>query len=837
MRTPCCVSVLAAVLVGWLGNPAEAIELVRDGRPVATIVVESGPEEALAAPGGRGGRNAKGGKAARRDGGEQGSDALAVQILVEWVKKITDAELPVAASAPKGQTAIYVGRAAVAAGLKLDDIASPSHEGLRIAVGPNRVLVAGQNGTATVKAVCRLLEELGCRYLMDGPLGEVYPRQKTLAVDALAITEKPGLMYRNPKGPTWRGGYWKLWNGAGGETMAHAHSWGNYLPASLFDEHPEYFAMGKDGQRHNVPWACTSNPDLRKYFAERVIAAIQAGQRHPSLSPSDGRSYCRCPACLAQDDPKSLEPSSGTVSVSNRYADFFDAVARQVAPVRPTSILSFYCYADYTQPPTLGRQLSPNLSAVIAPIRYCRLHALGDPNCPSRLQQIEMIEGWAKIADHLGYYNYMYNLADGTLPFFKFTACKKEFPYLADKGLTMMTLEVLSNWHIYGPHIYLGLRLAYDPRASAEAIMEDYWQKFYGPAAAPHMKAYWMGIDEATGRLKCHSGGFYGLQEIYTPEFLEQCHARLRQAAEAAKSDPIYAQRVAMHAEGLESAVQYREISDAMNRGRFDQALAAYDRMFQRLEGLAAKGYANREYATAYLRRMLSRSVQCGATVTAAPNKLVQVLPDQWLVTHDDQDQGEAKGLHRVDADTAAWRRVATYSRTLNSQGLRENSVLWYRGSFTVPAEHGRLALFFAEVDGTTDVYINGVRATAVACAWQAEPAKNGKAKGGGRNADQRKRRQVEEGAAQKAPAAGPATPAAAAEASGGKRGQPMREGQVRRRVPFEVDIGDTAHSGENVVVVRADNREISELYLGGIIRPVLLIEEPAGPANHRAAP
>ena len=45
-----------------------------------------------------------------------------------------------------------------------------------------------------------------------------------------------------------------------------------------------------------------------------------------------------------------------------------------------------------------------------------------------------MTEGWAAVANRLGYYNYLYNLADGTLPFFKFTACKKEFPYLASKG-------------------------------------------------------------------------------------------------------------------------------------------------------------------------------------------------------------------------------------------------------------------------------------------------------------------------------------------------------------------------------------------------------------------
>src|SRR5207244_6544121 len=130
--------------------------------------------------------------------------------------------------------------------------------------------------------------------------------------------------------------------------------------------------------------------------------------------------------------------------------------------------------------------------------------------CTSRKQQLEMIDGWAKVAHRLGYYNYMYNLADATLPMFKYTPCKEEFPYLAKKGLSFMPIEVLSNWYIYGPQIYLSLRMAYDPKLDPVAVMEDYYAKFYGPAA-PHMKAYWTTIDEAMARLNNHTGGLCGL--------------------------------------------------------------------------------------------------------------------------------------------------------------------------------------------------------------------------------------------------------------------------------------------------------------------------------------
>jgi hypothetical protein len=474
-----------------------------------------------------------------------------------------------------------------------------------------------------------------------------------------------------------------------------------------------------------------------------------------------------------------IEPSSGNVAVSNRYADFFDAVGTLVAKDCPDSVLSFYCYADYTQPPTPDRKLSPNLCAVIAPIRYCRLHALGDPICPSRKQQVEMVDGWAKVASRLGYYNYMYNLADATLPMFKFTPCKVEFPELARRGLAFMTIEVLSNWYLYGPQIYLSLRQAYDPTLDAAAVMDDYFEKFYGPAAKP-MKAYWMGIDEATAKLECHSGGFYGLNAVYTPEVTRACRARVMAALHAADADPnrAYFDRVAVHTAGFDNVLRYQEICEALAKADFPTAKKIYDGMLNRIELLAMKGYANREYGTAYLRRFLSKAIDGGLTASKDA-KVLQVLPDKWRFTQDDADEGEAKKFHTADFDDSKWKAVATYSATLSAQGQESNTALWYRTTFRAPAKHGRLTLLFPEVDGTVTVWVNG--------------------------------KQIE--------------PTAALPVTAKKKGG-AEPAAVPRRAPFEVDVTSALKDGDNVVAVRADNRRITELFLGGILRPVVLIDK-----------
>lgn len=745
-------------------SAAAAVDLVKGGKPVATIVADSKPIPVV---------EGKGRAGKKKTPSEEGK---AVQLLVDWVKKITDVELPVADKVADGQTAIYVGKAAIKAGLKLDDIVSPSKEGVRIVVEGNRVLIAGQNDEATMKGVARFLELLGCRYFMDGPLGEVFPRTKDLSVSPTSITEKPGLQYRNPKGPRWNAAVWKAWNGAGGVPFNHSHSWSSYLPKGLFQQHPEYFAMGADGKRHDGAWVCTSNPGLRQFFAEQVIQRVKAGNHHPSISPTDGRGYCQCPECKAQDDPNLIEPSSGKPAISNRYADFFDDIGKRVAKECPEAIVSFYAYFDYTQAPSFkDRKLSPNLVAVIAPIRYCRLHGIGSPNCPAQIQQLDMVDGWTKLASHLGYYNYMYNMADGALPMFKFTPCKTEFPYLADKGLMYMTIEVLNNWYVYGPQIYLSLRMAYDPKLDAAALMEDYFEKFYGPAA-PFMKAYWMGIDEGMVHNPSHSGGLYGLAAIYTPEFMRACESRLRQAAEAAKANPTYAARVALHAAGFENVLDYREIEDAMAHADYPRAKKAYDKMIRRIDGLAAKQYANGEYGTSYLKQFLSPAIDGGLAATAAPNRAIKVLPDQWKVALDPTEQGEAKQFHAPDFDDSRWKNAATYSATLSAQGIETQTVLWYRTKVNVPDQHGPLALFFPEVQGkSVSVFVNGKLRVPT---------------------------DVKTGA--KSP------------------------GAAARRLPFEVDLGDAVRPGENTIAVRIDNRAVSEFFLllGGFLRPVVLIEK-----------
>jgi hypothetical protein len=380
----------------------------------------------------------------------------------------------------------------------------------------------------------------------------------------------------------------------------------------------------------------------------------------------------------------------------------------------------------------------------------------------------EMIDGWSKATPNIAYRTYNYNLAECVVPFPMLSVWSHDIPYLKQHGAIGINLETLASWQLYGPHLYLSLRLAYDPAADPSALLDDYFARFYGPAAGPAMKQYWTDVDRAFAGLHAHAGSFFAVHKVYTPEFLAHCRQLIDKATAAAKGDPAYAARVAMHAEGFHNAEQYAQLRDALNAGRPADAAAVYKDLLARAEAQVTAGYGN-HYTPDYAKRFLGREVEPAAAAAAAPNRLVAVLPDRWRLAYDEPDKGLEAGYARADFDDAGWKPVATYGDTLDGQGLPDRkTVMWYRATIDLPADaggKGKLSLFFVDVDGVATVYVNGKEA-----------------------------------------------PAAAA----------------KKRTPFEAD-GSALHPGRNTVAVRVDHSAITELFLGGIVRPVYVIEK-AGP-------
>jgi hypothetical protein len=752
-RTQGCLRIMAGVaLVSGLGlKQAEALELVKDGEARAAIWYSSAADNKRLA-----------GVEEKLRGRVDTEKAVALD-LAAVLKTISGAELqvksveqdgPVPADAP----AIIVGDLSVTLGMPPPP-KTVSGDGYRVQTKGNRLFLAGETPASTYFASTHFLETLGCRWFFDNKIGTVLPSLKTIAVKDLDLEEKPDFRSRSIWGPNWGRSDWTRRNRLGGLSMNTGHNWPS--------------------------WFCTTDPEVQKSYISNAIERSK-GATSISISPPDGTRYCTCERCKALDDPSYREPSSDSVVMSDRFQEFYNLVGEAVKKVYPDVILNHYAYADYTLPPKRVRTAPDNLCIWIAPIRFCRLHSLSNPICPARQRCREVIEDWMKVESQMGWREYNYNLAELCVPFSKISVWKDDFPLLHKLGCIGINVESLVHWHLYGINTYRAARLCWDAEADVDAIMDDFYTRFCGPAA-PHVKAYWERIDKAYREADVHAGSFHGIHVMWTPELLAACQADLAAAAKAAGKDDLIAQRVAMFQMGLDNARYYLDLRAAWNRCDFAAAKKIYDEWMAHMDRIHAEGiHQVGEYKRGYAPRFVGVGVEAGYARVTDGRRLVLQLPDEWDFRYDPTNEGESNGWFKAVVEPEGWTKVKTYSATLNEQKIPEQLTwMWYRTTIRTPKKlpDGPLHLFFMEPDANDmKIWLNGELA---------------------------------------------------ADLTSG----------IKSRQPLDVDLtGKLKPDQEIQVTIRMWHRRISELALGGLLKPVMLYSggvpvPPAPPAKKADEP
>jgi len=167
--------ILSAVLAVATFSNALGVELVRTGKPVATIVVA---EKAPAA------------------------EKFAAAELQSILEKMSGAKLPIAATVPKGAQALVIvgqeaARAAGGAAAAAVQLAQVRDDGYSIMVAnqqPPALVLAGTMPRGTLYAVYNLLEtELDCGFFCDG---DNVPRSPDIAVRPVSLLSNPVLTNR-----------------------------------------------------------------------------------------------------------------------------------------------------------------------------------------------------------------------------------------------------------------------------------------------------------------------------------------------------------------------------------------------------------------------------------------------------------------------------------------------------------------------------------------------------------------------------------------------------------------------------------------------------------------
>lgn len=589
-------------------------------------------------------------------------------------------------------------------------------QGLRVAITPQAIGLYGESDLATSYAIYELLDRLGCRWFMPGELGEEIPHTSHLSVTAGDDAFAPATLYRG----VWYGDEdFKRRNRLGGVELAAGHMLERWISEEQRAQHPEWRAQIKgnlDAKR--LRW---SNAELAKAIADSIAAKIaQRGIQSASLSPGDGIDFDEVDDRAL--DAKDWDPTTNSVSLTDRLLVLANRVATQLAPQHPDFMLGVLAYVNYSRPP-VRESLHPNVVPVLAPITYCREHPLSDDNCPGAKDLRGIVEGWSARATKLAFRGYVFNLAEPSAPNPMLRKYSEDLPFLLAHKLQFFQPETMPTFETTLPALYLSIRLSWDAKLQPAAVIDDLFARFYGHAAVA-TRRYLERIDRAWVDTPEYSGGSLGYARIFPPEVLAEARRLLDEARAACRTQPER-ERVEMLNASLQQLERYMKMNRELTEGTLAPLAPELASWLGTAHDLAEKYEKNSAFGKArwagdvgiygnYVRRYLD-PVYTEATRIAHDDVLLTPKPachfDYWL-------EPNAQLPEAAPRPPVTPKTMDVCRETWSSVGLHDYfGAMWYETSVDVEAlpPSKRAWLWLSKVDGVVQVWLNGTAVLAEA--------------------------------------------------------------------------------------------------------------------------
>jgi hypothetical protein len=566
-----CTQLIAASLLFCSLIPAADVRLVHDGKALATVVV---PAEA----------NAR--------------EKLAAKELRHYVQAICGVDLPLREDGKQvNGTGLYIGHCAPTQDSDLPD-AGLNPETYVIRVRNGNLFFTGNHPTPVYFAVASFLEqELGVRWFAPGELWEDVPTgtpgELVVSVDSRVVV--PGTSPRVWSGHNW-GPDWNAWNLRNKTVLSEVVPRRQFqnrvhtvFPTEKYaKDHPEYYPLIK-GKRWIPPagmthWRpCEANPEVQ----QRVIDfANQWFDTHPtidsfSVGMDDISHLCSCPLCRAWDPhPDSYEKRQ----FSDRHYRFVNAIAKGVARTHPDRYIGTLIYNIARNLPETVDKLEPNVFGFIT-----ETSALWWQEGRQEADH-ELTRQWAKRCAHLSRYDY-YGMGCFTPRFYPH-AIDQQIKFDKSLGMEGMYIEVYTFLPHTAPMIWLTAKLQWDHRLNADALLAEFYQRMYGPAA-PTMTEYWNLLETSWNTPRPGRDNWVH-RRILTqalamgPKDLDAAEALLGRAMQEAGTEK-QRQRIAIHRDALRYsgyAIRACAISQELDALAITDAASA-ETALQRLETMA----------------------------------------------------------------------------------------------------------------------------------------------------------------------------------------------------------------------------------------------------------
>ena len=446
----------------------------------------------------------------------------------------------------------------------------------------NRKAVGFQQESGTANAVYTFLQDqLGVRWLWPGELGEGVVKSDTIKVAPMEYRYHPSIVsrggvfhYSSQDG----GGYgrshdWTLHQRLMLDSMPMegGHGFGDWWER-YHKTHPEIFALQPDGTRSGFPnprtvKLCASNPKVWELWLKQVEEELaeHPGQTMFNASPNDGwaSGHCVCKDCAAWDHPEGeprvfnwYKQNAERPALSDRDVTFANKLAgllEQRYPGKGYTVMMM-SYGHSRPAPVAARPAENVIISCVA--NFLGRTGLVDRGSTRGDTYRQQWDAWTKVTSHL-----LWRPNTGSpagwqqgLPDLSVQQTARDLKAVAAAGCKGIFIDgVWEHWATMGPQYYLMGQLVWNPSLDIEVVLQDYYQRGFGPAAS-HVRAYYEGLERArmTFTSEQMEAEVFDFPKLYTPELLRESQLRLDAAAAAVKeAAPIYRQRVEFVQAGL----------------------------------------------------------------------------------------------------------------------------------------------------------------------------------------------------------------------------------------------------------------------------------------------
>lgn len=432
------------------------------------------------------------------------------------------------------------------------------------------------DGRGSLNAVYEFLRMQGVRWYFPGAIGEVVPRAENIALPKIDRTVRPDFAVRNLSimfNDFGRGSpdyvMWQLRLGVnGGRELTGIGSGFGHGMRNVHvrnKAHPDWFALFDGKRATNSAFGqgepCLSSEGLFQAtlkYAEAFFR-IYPEQRMIDLGPIDGYGcLCQCELCKG----KGTFERGWNGRMSDYVWGFVNRVATELYKTHPDRRVNCVAYSGYQLPPLNIGKLSPNVTVTL-----CRWRSeFGDPEKRDAFRKLT--EAWLEKLPSKELYIWDYYLHarpggpwDGVPAFFPhLIADDLSFLKGKSKGDFIEVQEFWPAWNLKRQamaanhlNVYVTARMYWDASQDLDALLADYYEKFYGPAAA-EMKAF---VEYAEANWQSSTKDAKVIDRLIA----------LLAAARKAAGDTVYGKRVGLLTQFMQPLLEKRDTIAAGRKG------------------------------------------------------------------------------------------------------------------------------------------------------------------------------------------------------------------------------------------------------------------------------